>query len=136
MAEDLTSSLVFIEYNVSLSDDLYYTTECIVNDVRLFLTIGYSSRNKQRWLIIENSSGDVLLTQTFLSHGRRSNLNGVAEINNLSYYVTLKSLTNKTDYSDFDYEAWADEFTLCFVGQGYDQVLLLKENYRKVVVGN
>lgn len=136
MAEDLTSSLVFIEYNVSLSDDLYYTTECIVNDVRLFLTIGYSSRNKQRWLIIENSAGDVLLTQTFLSHGRRCNLNGVAEINNLSYYVTLKSLTNKTDYSDFDYEVWGDEFTLCFVGQGYDQVLLLKENYRKVVVGN
>lgn len=136
MAEDLTKELVFIEYNVSLSDDLYYTTNCVIDDVRLFLTIGYSIRSKHRWLIIENSSGDVFLTQAFLEPRRRCELNGVAKINNLSYYVTLKPLKIRNDYSNFDYATWSDEFTLCFVGQSTDQENTLKENFRKVVVGN
>ena len=66
MADNLLSTLTFIEYNVSLSKNPQYTTSCVVNDVRLELFFGYNPRTKERWVIIEDLSANVYLTQTML----------------------------------------------------------------------
>ena len=136
MADNLLSTLTFIEYNVSLSNNPQYTTSCVVNDVRLELFFGYNPRTKERCVIIEDLSANVYLTQTLLKVGRRCELNTLAQINNLDYYVTLKPRKVSVDYSEYDYLNWSEDFTLCFMGQSQVQKELLETNYRKVVVGN
>ena len=123
---------------VSLNDNSYYTSTIIVGSVQMKLTCSYNSLNKQRWISLTDSYGNVLLPQTFLKYGRRCELNFNAEINNLSYYVTLKpkSMSNVLNLvENYDYEYWSEYFDLCFVGFEYELIEKLNTNNFLYLVG-
>jgi hypothetical protein len=95
------------------------------------LTCAYNSLNKQRWISIADSYGNVLLPQTFLKYGRRCELNFNAEMSDLSYYVTLspKDITKVRHFTDdYDYLDWSKDFRLCFVGMSQSLIERLNDN--------
>ena len=116
---------------VSLNDNNYYTSNIIVGSVQMKLTCAYNSLNKQRWISLTDSYGNVLLPQTFLKYGRRCELNFNAEMSDLSYYVTLspKDITKVRYFTDdYDYLDWSKDFRLCFVGMSQSLIERLDGN--------
>ena len=116
---------------VSLNDNNYYTSTIIVGSVQMKLTCAYNSLNKQRWISLTDSYGNVLLPQTFLKYGRRCELNFNAEMSDLSYYVTLspKDITKVRYFTDdYDYLDWSKDFRLCFVGMSQSLIERLNDN--------
>ena len=138
------------EFDVSVPDDVvtnytsvalrntynYYTTFRL-GSTTILMNVRYNPRNKRREISLETVDGDVLLTNTFLSYGRRCELNFNAQLNGLDYYVTLKPKNESQTFdSSFDYVDWADYFTLCFVGFDYSLTERMLRNYRIILVGN
>ena len=116
---------------VSLNDNDYYMSNIIVGSVQMKLTCAYNSLNKQRWISLTDSYGNVLLPQTFLKYGRRCELNFNAEMSDLSYYVTLspKDITKVRYFTDdYDYLDWSKDFRLCFVGMSQSLIERLNDN--------
>ena len=116
---------------VSLNDNDYYMSNIIVGSVQMKLTCAYNSLNKQRWISLTDSYGNVLLPQTFLKYGRRCELNFNAEMNDLAYYVTLspKDITKVRQFTDdYDYLDWSKDFRLCFVGMSQSLIERLNDN--------
>lgn len=132
----LKDELVMKYTSLSLSNDPYYRTRFALQNNQLFMSCGYCSRNKSRWVIITDFQGDVLLPQTFLKYGKRCELNFMAEVLNLHYYITLKPNNKNKIFKDYDYINWANDFQICFVG--YEQKLQdrLQLNKRVFLVGN
>ena len=64
---------------VSVNNETYYTSNIVVGSVQMKLTCAYNSLNKQRWISLTDTYGNVLLPQTFLKYGRRCELNFNAE---------------------------------------------------------
>lgn len=78
-----------------------------------------------------------ILTQTFMSEGKRCELNFQAQRHNLNFYVTLKSKNpSKAFPDDYDYLNWADDFDLFFVGRTQKAVEEMRLNGRRLYVGN
>ena len=78
-----------------------------------------------------------ILTQTFISVGKRCELNFQAQRHNLNFYVTLKPKTpSKAFPDDYDYLNWADDFDLFFVGRTQKVVEEMRLNGRRLYVGN
>jgi hypothetical protein len=103
----------------------------------MILRYGYNTRNKKRWIIITNNSGEPLLSQTFLKYGKRCELNSLAKQYDLDYYVTLKNKdVSKVYPKDYDYLNWAKDFDICFVGYEESLSERLRINERKFFVGN
>lgn len=128
---ELKDKLITKYVKVSLSDVFSYTTTATLEGVQIYITVGYNTLNKQRWAFIKDSGGNILLPQTFLKYGRRCELNFNAELNNISYYVTLKpkSISNITSFIEKnDYERWMEYFDLCFVGFEYELIEKLNTN--------
>ena len=124
---------------VSLNDNNYYTSTIIVGSVQMKLTCAYNSLNKQRWISLTDSYGNVLLPQTFLKYGRRCELNFNAEISNLHYYVTLRLIDKSKEAivtnADYDYQYWSQDLVLCFVGFEQELWEQIDDNYRLYLVG-
>ena len=135
---ELKDRLITKYVKVSLSDVFSYTTTTTLNGVQIHITVGYNTFNKQRWVFIKDDGNNILLPQTFLKYGRRCELNFNAELNNLSYYVTLKpkSMSNVLNLvENYDYEYWSEYFDLCFVGFEYELIEKLNTNNFLYLVG-
>ena len=127
LIDDIVTKYTYI----SLNDNNYYTSTIVVGSVQMKLTCAYNSLNKQRWISLTDSYGNVLLPQTFLKYGRRCELNFNAEMSDLSYYVTLspKDITNVRHFTDdYDYLDWSNDFRLCFVGMSQSLIERLNDN--------
>lgn len=128
---NLIDELITKYIYVSVNNDSYYTSTIVVGSVQMKLTCAYNNLNKQRWISITDSYGNVLLPQTFLKYGRRCELNFNAEMSNLAYYVTLspKDITNVRHFTDdYDYLDWSNDFRLCFVGMSQSLIERLNDN--------
>ena len=128
---NLIDELITKYIYVSVNNDSYYTSTIVVGSVQMKLTCAYNSLNKQRWISLTDSYGNVLLPQTFLKYGRRCELNFNAEMNDLSYYVTLspKDITKVRHFTDdYDYLDWSKDFRLCFVGMSQSLIERLNDN--------
>ena len=128
---NLIDELITKYIYVSVNNDSYYTSNIVVGSVQMKLTCAYNNLNKQRWISITDSYGNVLLPQTFLKYGRRCELNFNAEMSNLAYYVTLspKDITNVRHFTDdYDYLDWSNDFRLCFVGMSQSLIERLNDN--------
>ena len=128
---NLIDELITKYIYVSVNNESYYTSNIVVGSVQMKLTCAYNSLNKQRWLSLADSYGNVLLPQTFLKYGRRCELNFNAELNDLSYYVTLspKDITKVRHFTDdYDYQNWSNDFRLCFVGMSQSLIERLNDN--------
>ena len=128
---NLINELITKYIYVSVNNESYYTSNIVVGSVQMKLTCAYNSLNKQRWISIADSYGNVLLPQTFLKYGRRCELNFNAEMNDLSYYVTLspKDITKVRHFTDgYDYLDWSKDFRLCFVGMSQSLIERLNDN--------
>lgn len=136
MAENLLDVLLYFEHNISLSNRPTYNTTFKIDGVTIVMFCDYNIRTKRRLITLYDSEGNVLLKQTFVIFGRRCELNFNATELNLRYYVTLKPRSSNLNFDKYDYKSWADDFTLCFIGGENEQHLKLKENLRKVLVGN
>ena len=128
---NLVDELITKYIYVSVNNDSYYTSTIVVGSVQMKLTCAYNSLNKQRWISLTDSYGNVLLPQTFLKYGRRCELNFNAEMSDLSYYVTLspKDITKVRYFTDdYDYLDWSKDFRLCFVGMSQSLIERLNDN--------
>ena len=128
---NLIDELITKYIYVSVNNDSYYTSTIVVGSVQMKLTCAYNSLNKQRWISLTDSYGNVLLPQTFLKYGRRCELNFNAEMSDLAYYVTLSPKdTTKVRYftDDYDYLDWSNDFRLCFVGMSQSLIERLNDN--------
>ena len=128
---NLIDELITKYVYVSVNNDSYYTSTIVVGSVQMKLTCAYNSLNKQRWISLTDSYGNVLLPQTFLKYGRRCELNFNAEMSDLAYYVTLSPKdTTKVRYftDDYDYLDWSKDFRLCFVGMSQSLIERLNDN--------
>ena len=128
---NLIDELITKYIYVSVNNDSYYTSTIVVGSVQMKLTCAYNSLNKQRWISLADSYGNVLLPQTFLKYGRRCELNFNAEMSDLSYYVTLspKDITNVKRFTDdYGYLDWSNDFRLCFVGMSQSLIERLNDN--------
>ena len=128
---NLIDELITKYIYVSVNNDSYYTSTIVVGSVQMRLTCAYNSLNKQRWISLTDSYGNVLLPQTFLKYGRRCELNFNAEMSDLSYYVTLspKDITKVRHFTDdYDYLDWSKDFRLCFVGMSQSLIERLNDN--------
>ena len=128
---NLVDELITKYIYVSVNNESYYTSTVVVGSVQMKLTCAYNSLNKQRWISLTDSYGNVLLPQTFLKYGRRCELNFNAEMSDLSYYVTLspKDITKVRHFTDdYDYLDWTKDFRLCFVGMSQSLIERLNDN--------
>ena len=128
---NLIDELITKYIYVSVNNESYYTSTVVVGSVQMKLTCAYNSLNKQRWISLTDSYGNVLLPQTFLKYGRRCELNFNAEMSDLSYYVTLspKDITKVRHFTDdYDYLDWSKDFRLCFVGMSQSLIERLNDN--------
>lgn len=128
---NLIDELITKYIYVSVNNDSYYTSTIVVGSVQMKLTCAYNSLNKQRWISLADSYGNVLLPQTFLKYDRRCELNFNAEMSDLAYYVTLSPKdTTKVRYftDDYDYLDWSKDFRLCFVGMSQSLIERLNDN--------
>ena len=128
---NLIDELITKYIYVSVNNESYYTSTIVVGSVQMKLTCAYNSLNKQRWISLTDSYGNVLLPQTFLKYGRRCELNFNAEMSDLSYYVTLspKDTTKVRHFTeDYDYLDWSKDFRLCFVGMSQSLIERLNDN--------
>lgn len=128
---NLIDELITKYIYVSVNNESYYTSTIVVGSVQMKLTCAYNSLNKQRWISLTDSYGNVLLPQTFLKYGRRCELNFNAEMSDLSYYVTLspKDITKVRHFTDdYDYLDWSKDFRLCFVGMSQSLIERLNDN--------
>ena len=128
---NLIDELITKYIYVSVNNESYYTSNIVVGSVQMKLTCAYNSLNKQRWISLTDTYGNVLLPQTFLKYGRRCELNFNAEMSDLSYYVTLspKDITKVRYFTDdYDYLDWSRNFRLCFVGMSQSLIERLDDN--------
>ena len=136
---ELKDKLITKYVKVSLSDVFSYTTTTSLEGVQIYITVGYNTFNKQRWVFIKDSGGNILLPQTFLKYGRRCELNFNAEISNLHYYVTLRLIDKSKEAivtnADYDYQYWSQDLVLCFVGFEQELWEKIDDNYRLYLVG-
>ena len=109
---------------VTLSDLPNYSTKAIVLNTEVNIDVGYNPRSMKRWVKIYDANKNVLLPQTFLSYGRRCELNFNAELNDLFCYVTLEANDGTKD------------FKLCFSGFRYTYFDIFNKMVVQHLVGN
>jgi hypothetical protein len=121
----------------SLSDVAHYTTKTTILGKSINIRCSYNSRNKLRWITITDSNNMPLLTQTFLKNKKQCEFNFLANIYDLSFYVTLKQKDkNKIIPENYDYLNWSSYFDMFFVGCSQNLKDRLRVNGRTAYVGN
>lgn len=122
---------------MSVSDKPNYTSQISILGRQFTLTCGYNTRNKLRWITVEDANGKPVLVQTFLKKGKLCQLNFLANRYGLSFSVTLKPKSDTTAISDsYDYLEWSSDFDLYFIGRLQSTEEDMRVNLRKVYVGN
>lgn len=122
---------------MSVSDKPNYTSQISILGRQFTLTCGYNTRNKLRWITVEDANGKPVLVQTFLKKGKLCQLNFLANRYGLSFSVTLKPKSDTTIIPDnYDYLEWSKDFDLYFVGRLQSTEEDMRVNLRKVYVGN
>lgn len=122
---------------MSVSDKPNYTSQISILGRQFTLTCGYNTRNKLRWVTVEDANGKPVLVQTFLKKGKLCQLNFLANRYGLSFSVTLKPKSDTTIIPDnYDYLEWSKDFDLYFVGRLQSTEEDMRVNLRKVYVGN
>lgn len=121
---------------VSLSDSPKYLTKFTIDSVEIKMLCGYNTRNKKRWIILKDTKGKVLLSQTFLSVGKRCELNFYAEQDNLKYLLTLEPTDNTKKFENYDFRYWSSDMDLMFVGYRYELEKRLESNHINFTVSN
>lgn len=120
---------------LSVSNSLNYVTKFNLNFSQVVMQCGYNPRNKMRWVILKNNSGEILLSQTFLKANRIVNLNFNSELDNFKGEVSLVPIESNKEYTEeFDYRNWANDFFLVFSGYTYEIVEEMDRNLRNVLV--
>lgn len=124
-------------HNVTLSNNLNYTTRFSIDSLLLIMTVGHTDRNSKRWITLETLDGDIVLSQTYVAWNRRCELTNLSQILGINYYLTLESKTKGLHYpNNHDYINWSNDFTLCFVGFSQELRDRLDSNFVAVAVGN
>ena len=124
-------------FNVTLLNYANYSTNITIQSVPMTMRCGYNTRNKMRWIYLEDLNGEILLPQTFIKYGKRVEMNFNSDESNLNYYITLKPKDSTKVWLDsYDYLSWKKDFDVCFVGYEYSLVERLQVNGRKAFVGN
>lgn len=122
---------------MSVSDKPNYNSQISILGRQFTLTCGYNTRNKLRWITVEDTNGKPVLVQTFLKKGKLCQLNFLANRYGLSFSVTLKPKSDTTIIPDnYDYLEWSKDFDLYFVGRLQSTEEDMRVNLRKVYVGN
>lgn len=122
---------------MSVSNKPNYTSQISILGRQFTLTCGYNTRNKLRWISVEDTNGQPVLSQTFLKNGKLCQLNFLANRYGLSFSVTLKPKSSTTTIADdYDYLEWSNDFDLYFVGRLQTTEEDMRVNLRKVYVGN
>jgi len=80
MAQITQDTVLYYFTSYTLSDDLNYTVDTVIDDVNVVLYFGYNSRLGKRWVAVETSTGAVLLERTFLDIGREIKFNINADL--------------------------------------------------------
>lgn len=80
MAEITNDTVLYYFTTYTLSDDLNYTVDTVIDDVNVIISFGYNSRLGKRWVAIETSTGAVVLERTFLEVGREIKFNINADL--------------------------------------------------------
>lgn len=80
MAEITNDTVLYYFTTYTLSDDLNYTVDTVIDDVNVIISFGYNSRLGKRWVSIETSTGAVVLERTFLEVGREIKFNINADL--------------------------------------------------------
>ena len=124
-------------FNVNLLNYANYSTNITIQSVPMTMRCGYNTRNRMRWIYLEDLNGEILLPQTFIKYGKRVEMNFNSDEANLNYYITLKPKDSAKIIPDsYDYLNWKNDFDICFVGYEYSLVERLEVNGRKTFVGN
>lgn len=122
---------------MSVSNKPNYTSQISILGRQFTLTCGYNTRNKLRWISVEDTNGQPVLSQTFLKNGKLCQLNFLANRYGLSFSVTLKPKSSTTTIADdYDYLEWSNDFDLYFIGRLQSTEEDMRVNLRKVYVGN
>lgn len=138
------------EYDYNLIDDVVtnytdiqlqnfpnYHTTIKIGGQTLIMYIKYNSRNKMRSITLNTLDGFTLLPFTFVTEGRRCELNRIAELEGFNYYVTLRQTNlGKVIDKEYDYLNWSSDFTLCFVGFDYSLIERMQINLRISLTGD
>lgn len=123
--------------SVSLSNTPNYKTKLNLPNLQVNMLCGYNTRNKMRWILLTDSIGQPILTQTFMKIGKKCELNFNSNQYNLDFYVSLRAKDKYKKFrEDYDYINWGADFELCFVGYSQSTTDSLNNNLRKVLVGN
>lgn len=80
MAEINQDTVLYYFTSYTLSDDLNYTVDTVIDDVNVVIYFGYNSRLDKRWVAVETTTGAVLLERTFLDIGREIKFNINADL--------------------------------------------------------
>lgn len=84
----------------TLSDDLNYTVDTVIDDVSVIMYFGYNSRLGKRWISIETNNGSVVLERTFLDFGREILFNINADLLGINNATLMLYSTDPTQSGD------------------------------------
>ena len=122
--------------SASLSNRYEYNTTFNVMNTPINMRCGYNIRNKKRWVILTDNYDYIILTQTFISEGRKCELNFNANQSNISGYLTLVKKDNSNRIpTNYDYANWANDFEILFVTNTQEKEHEWDKNYLSVMVG-
>lgn len=95
-----------------LKNTLEYICSINVFDTQMLMRVSYNSRSKKRLISLTSLDESILfLKPTYITEGSRVFPNVNAELNGLSFYITLNPLS----FSGENYKDWANQYQLCFV---------------------
>lgn len=129
--------LYFRYTKVTLSNTFNYTTSFTIQNVQLKMLCGYNTRVGQRWVVLTDSYGNVILSQTFLKYQKQCELNFNSNEYNLNHFITLVPKDKTKSFGDdYNYAYWANDFDLYFIGYPKEISERAKSNYIIKMVGN
>ena len=114
MAEISEETPIYYYTVFTLSDDLFYTVDTLIDGVNVIMTFGYNSRLGKRWISIESVNGTVLLDRTFLDIGREIKLNINADLLGICK-ATLMLFPVVTDVAGSILE-WSKNYRISILG--------------------
>lgn len=114
MAEISEETPIYYYTVFTLSDDLFYTVDTLIDGVNVIMTFGYNSRLGKRWISIESVNGTVLLDRTFLDIGREIKLNINADLLGICK-ATLMLFPIVTDVAGSILE-WSKNYRISILG--------------------
>lgn len=114
MAKITPDTVLYYFTSFTLSDDLNYTVDTVIDDVSVIMYFGYNSRLDKRWIAIETVNGTVILERTFLDVGREIYLNINADLVGIQKAVLVLFPVNPDQAGDI--KTWSNDYKLLIYG--------------------